>query len=140
MCRYAYKIYKPHYACFACHKTFKQPFHYESVSQKTSRGGYSHASKIVVGNDQPVCPECRQPMHHMGHEFKAPKQSNKKQWEKVKQLFFAGFTHHSCGCGGSGAYPQQLREIPEFIRQHRRQTVGQKLLEQFSNRASANSR
>jgi hypothetical protein len=139
MCRYAYKIYKPHYACFACRKAFKQPFQYESVTQKTAHGGYCYTSKIV-SNDQPTCPECRQPMHHMGHEFKAPKQNNKKQWKKVQQLFFAGFAHHSCGCGGSGAYPRQLREIPEFIRQHRSQNVGQKLLERFSKQTSANSR
>jgi tRNA(Ile2) C34 agmatinyltransferase TiaS len=33
---------------------------------------------------KPICPECHQPMHNMGKEFKPPKNRNIKAWRKVE--------------------------------------------------------
>ncbi len=134
MCRYAFKNYKRHYACFECRKTFKQPFRLEPVFEMTSRGVGYRAGQNLIPTGSVQCPQCKKPMHHMGHDFKAPKQSNLKQWEKVRQLAMAGFVYTSCGCGGPGERPRHLREVPEFLHQHQRLSEGQRLLELFSRR------
>ncbi len=131
MCRYAFKNYKNHYACFECRKAFKQPFLIEKMTQKIPQG-VARTTTRVIQHQTATCPQCHKPMNSMGFDFKAPKRSDKKQWEKVKQLFNAGFTYVSCGCDGPGTRPQHLREVSDFIRERRRLSVGQRLLEQFS--------
>lgn len=46
-----------------------------------------------------TCPSCRKPMEHMGVNFKAPRRTQKSQWEKVRRLIAANrrFTSH-CRC------------------------------------------
>ncbi len=124
MCRYAFKQYKQHFACFECRKTFKIPF------EVTRSEG-----QIVVNHPtSPVCPECKRPMHSMGLDFHAPKQNNIKQWRKIKVLFAAGWAFHSCGCG-SGQRPRLLSEVPAFLAQcSSAKTEGQRLLERFSSK------
>ncbi|OPH56910.1 hypothetical protein BC351_26195 [Paenibacillus ferrarius] len=103
MCRYAmYGPYKDIYACFKCRKVFKQTSARE-------------LDIIKIQNRHYKCPQCSESMKDMGHDFKAPKQNDLKQWMKVELLYNNGFTYHSCGCG-SGYRPAKLSEIEEFIR------------------------
>ncbi|WP_282935952.1 hypothetical protein [Paenibacillus sp. RC67] len=55
-------------------------------------------------------------MKNVGHDFKAPKQTDFKQWLKVELLYNSGFSYHSCGCGGPGYRPAKLSEVEEFIK------------------------
>jgi hypothetical protein len=134
MCRYGLKKYKDHYACFDCRKTFKQPFRLEPTFDMTSRGIVYKSGQNVLRLGSEQCPECKKTMHHIGHDFQAPKRSKVAQWEKVRQLVLAGFKFHSCGCGGPGERPRHLREVPEFLQQNRSLDEGQRLLETFSHR------
>jgi hypothetical protein len=134
MCRYAFKNYKLHYACFDCRKTFKQPFRLEPNFKITSRGKVQQTGGIIVPVGSEQCPECKKPMQQMGRDFKAPKQNNIKQWEKVRQLANAGFRYFSCGCDGPGTRPRHLREVPEFLHQNRQMSEGQRLLELFKRK------
>jgi hypothetical protein len=76
-----------------------------------------------------VCPECSYPMSAMGTAFRAPKQSNIKQWQKVKLLIGAGFNFTRY----SGPMPQQLEDVPAFLEKHRQMqlTPGERLLEKL---------
>lgn len=74
MCRYSDKNYKTSYACLK----------HRHVAQ------YPKDSK-------PLCPTCRQPMMHMGREFKAPKKNDLKAWKKLTDIAFPG-RFDSCGC------------------------------------------
>jgi len=67
-------------------------------------------------------------MADMGHDFRAPKHSDIKQWEKVRLLYAHGFTFHSCGCCGPGLRPEHLKEVWDFIEQEREKSVGERLL------------
>ncbi|MDF2660506.1 MAG: hypothetical protein K0Q94_3297 [Paenibacillus sp.] len=123
MCRYAmYGPYKDVYACFRCRKVFKQ----KSTSE---------LSPAEVQNRTYICPQCRETMKDMGHDFQAPKQQDKKQWEKVEILYRNGFTYHSCGCGGPGYRPAKLSEIAAFLDAHRQyRSEGERLLQKLSVR------
>jgi hypothetical protein len=73
-------------------------------------------------------------MSNMGMDFKAPKQNDGAQWEKVRILFENGFAFHSCGCGGPGLRPARLRDVPQFLYENTTRTEGQVLLEKFASR------
>ncbi|MBE1442430.1 putative RNA-binding Zn-ribbon protein involved in translation (DUF1610 family) [Paenibacillus sp. OAS669] len=104
MCRYGmYGPYKDIFACFACRKVFKQTSRYELNQPEAQNRHYN-------------CPQCGEVMKDMGHDFKAPRQNDLKQWLKVEQLYQHGFTYHSCGCGGPGYRPAKLSEVEKFIR------------------------
>jgi hypothetical protein len=47
-------------------------------------------------------------------KFKPPKQSDRKQWEKVEALVRHGFLFWSLG----EPYPETLREVPAFVARH----------------------
>lgn len=121
MCRYAYHIYKGHFACFACRKVFR---HAEHGDLKQSLPA---DQKLVV-----PCPECRAPMFDIGKDFKAPKQNNIRQWRKVDRLAARGVSFHSCGCGGSGPAPKRLSEVDSFFRE--REEERQRRLQQEKTR------
>jgi hypothetical protein len=70
-------------------------------------------------------------MADMGLDFKAPKKSAVKQWEKVRLLYEHGFTFHSCGCGGVGYRPRELREVYQFIESNRPKSEEEQLLERI---------
>jgi hypothetical protein len=104
MCRYGmYGPYKDIFACFTCRKVYKQ----------TSPNELTQEAYKQIAH---VCPQCRAPMHNMGHDFQAPKQTDIKQWKKVELLYQNGYTYHSCGCGGPGYRPSRLQEVPVFWR------------------------
>jgi ribosomal protein L34E len=131
MCRYGFKTYKQHYACFDCRKAFKAPLGEIDGVVVTPRGAFVRQKFKKQANPQPTCPECKQPMHNMGLDFKAPKKTDLEQWQKVRRLYAAGFTFASCGCGGPGERPRRLRELPEFLRRQQTRSLGEKLLEQW---------
>lgn len=107
MCRYAmYGPYKYIYACFNCRKVFKQTSEIE-------------LSNAEIQNRKFKCPQCSEIMRDMGHDFKAPKQDDFKQWLKVQILYNNGFTYHSCGCDGPGYRPAKLSEVQDFIKVHK---------------------
>ena len=119
MCRYAmYGPYKDIYACFDCRKSYKQRSAVELSEQD-------------VKNRKYLCPQCRKPMANMGHDFKAPKHSDIKQWKKVKILYQEGITYHSCGCGGPGYRPKSLREVNEFLDNRFEPNEGKRILKRI---------
>ena len=122
MCRYAHHIYKCHFACFRCRKMFRQP----------SLADLPETRRPATGEPRVVpCPECYGAMHNLGRDFKAPRQSDLKQWKKVEILLRHGFSYHSCGCG-PGPRPAALRDVPAFLAEHEPRSVGEKLLRRIS--------
>jgi DNA-directed RNA polymerase subunit RPC12/RpoP len=102
------------FACFSCRKAFKQ------------------SSSDEVGAN--VCPECSQPITMMDTAFRAPKQSNLKQWEKARLLIEAGFRFNKDG----GPKPRTLKDVPAFLEAHRltRRSPGERLLDDLKARKS----
>lgn len=109
MCRYAFSgPYKEKWACFKCRKSFKQ----------TERDEVAHPLPVTPqGEHLVLCPNCKNPMHDMGLDFRAPRQRDKEQWQVVEQLYKHGFTYASCGCG-PGFRPTNLREVKSFLKGH----------------------
>ena len=86
-------VYRKHYACFQCRKMFNLSW------------DQSHA-----------CPECREPMHNMGWDFKPPRKHDKNQWKKAILLYTKGVRWQSpvCGCQGPGHNFCTPREAKEY--------------------------
>jgi len=124
MCRYAmYGPYKDIYACFQCRKVFKQASDRELSNHDVQKRTYK-------------CPQCGGTMNDMGHDFKAPKLNDVKQWRKVELLYNNGFTYHSCGCGGPGYRPAKLSEVEQFLEHNKTfQSEGEELLEKLMVKA-----
>ncbi len=65
------------------------------------------------------CPECGSSAHNFGRHFKAPKKSNKKQWDKIRFLFEHGFRFQKIRVGSGHhdtvPYPETLEEAKEFV-------------------------
>lgn len=74
MCRYIHHDYKTSYACLK----------------------HRHVAQYPKGQT-PLCPTCREPMMHMGRDFKAPKKSDTKGWKKLRAIALPG-RFDSCGC------------------------------------------
>lgn len=140
MCRYALKTYKPHYVCFDCRKTFKQPV-FEDIMQKSEWHSYKQVyynpddekakqfrtdnpSLIKYFEEQYVnkkylCPDCRKEMYSIGLDFKAPKKEKIKQWEIVKSMYKVGNTFHTCGCDGPGYIPHNVKDYLVYLEKMR---------------------
>ena len=103
MCRYGI-TYKEHYACFSCRKMFRQPMRHEMAHP------IGREEKRIV-----ACPQCGQTMSNLGKDFKAPRQSDVKQWQKVQDLYANGYSFGSCGCVGPGPRPATLKEVKPFL-------------------------
>jgi DNA-directed RNA polymerase subunit RPC12/RpoP len=101
MCRYSITLYKPHYACFNCHKTFKRRLFRD----------------IKIGNSgfEAKCPQCGELMADMGLDFKSPKKDDLKKWEHLKNLYTVGITFHSCGCIGPAYIPNSKEKLIEYF-------------------------
>lgn len=102
MCRYAMTIYKPHYACFECRKTFKRllPIDIEGTTDFTIDA---------------KCPQCGNLMADMGLDFESPRKNDLKSWKHIKDLFKVGITFHSCGCGGWAYIPATNEKMLEYL-------------------------
>ncbi|MNI45398.1 hypothetical protein D3C73_998220 [compost metagenome] len=121
MCRYAiYGPYKDIFACFSCRKVFKQVSNLELSETENLNRLYK-------------CPQCNEIMKDMGHDFKAPRQDDRKQWTKVELLYNNGFSYHSCGCNGPGYRPVKFSEVEEFISRNKTfKSAGENLLQKLS--------
>lgn len=118
MCRYAQYTYKEHYACFSCRKVYRQPMRHE-MARPIGR----EDRRLVP------CPQCGMAMTNIGKDFKAPRQADVKQWQKVQELFASGYSFGSCGCSGPGPRPTTLREVGTFLAEQRRlQAESERLL------------
>ena len=104
MCRYAMTLYKPHYACFNCHKTFKRR------PKKDIKDGIESVYEAK-------CPQCGELMANMGLDFESPKMEDLKKWEHIKSLYSVGITFHSCGCSGPGYIPNSKEKLIEHFEQ-----------------------
>ena len=122
MCRYAESTYKEPFACFYCRKVFKQTSRWELPSHQQLKPG---ETRMVP------CPQCGAFMADMGHDSKAPKLGDVKQWEKVRILYENGFNFYSCGCCGPGMRPRELKEVHEFIESKRSKSEGELLLQKI---------
>ncbi|MEL7311371.1 MAG: hypothetical protein AAFN07_07670 [Pseudomonadota bacterium] len=91
--------YAAHYACLACRKSFKRTLDFSD---------YPDGWPTTM-----TCPQCGGPSLNFGRKFKPPRQSDRKQWEKVKALAEHGFWFHSSA--GTVEYPKTLQEVPEFL-------------------------
>lgn len=137
MCRYAFKTYKPHYVCFDCRKTFKQPviediviqngdwdsykqayIHYDSEKSKRFR----HENPKLIyrfeeqyRNKKYKCPECGNEMNNIGLDFKAPKKDKINEWAIIRSMYKLGNAFHTCGCDGPGYIPQKLTDYLMYL-------------------------
>ncbi len=133
MCRYAFKTYKSHFACFSCRKTFKQaPYtdllqqigkadYYEKLSRKpikqlTEKERSQLANIDKNYKDREIkCPECGNYMADLGLDFKSPKKTAVKEWKIIEELYTIGISFHSCGCQGIGYIPQNPKEYKLYL-------------------------
>jgi hypothetical protein len=122
MCRYAFSgPYKEKWACFSCRKSFKTAWALSPPSEWAPL-----KQKVQMAEDTPsqvLCPQCRQVMHNMGLDFKAPARTDIKQWRKVEILFYHGYDYSSCGCNGPGLRPARLKDVPDFLRAEEQHAV-----------------
>jgi hypothetical protein len=150
MCRYAFKDYKSHFACFDCRKTFKKT----SITDWTKQKGLDYAYKKLLRDwatknrkrteeevgttyekirdiyleDVATCPQCGGTMAAMGLDFKAPKNAATEEWEVLRVLYDHGFAFHGCGCSVGYAPPKKISGLSEFFREHGRISEGERLL------------
>ncbi len=102
MCRYAMMVYKGHYACFNCQKTFKR-----RILKDVDRDARTSV--------EARCPECGNMLADMGLDFKSPAKDDHKQWAHIRNLYTVGITFHSCGCSGPGYIPQDRKAIINYL-------------------------
>lgn len=95
-------IYKPHYACFECRKTFKRRLDYDIEG----------TTDFTI---EAKCPQCGNLTADMGLDFESPKKNDLKAWKHLKDLFTVGITFHSCGCGGSGYIPRTTEALIKYL-------------------------
>ncbi|SED50636.1 hypothetical protein SAMN04487765_0197 [Tenacibaculum sp. MAR_2010_89] len=105
MCRYGMTIYKSHYACFQCRKTFKRRL------EKDIYDGYNKYRE----QNPAKCPECGDLMANMGLDFESPKKKDIKSWEHMATLYEVGITFHSCGCSGPGYIPSNSNDLLRYF-------------------------
>lgn len=98
-------LYKSHFACFECQKTFKRRL------LKDIQGGISQLDEEVPAK----CPDCNVLMANMGFDFKAPKKNDNKAWGHLATLYGVGIAFHSCGCTGPGYVPRDKKELIEHF-------------------------
>jgi hypothetical protein len=157
MCRYAFKEYKPHFACFTCRKAFKKVAIKDYFSQRGL--GEAYEKLFHTGMDSKpyqtfverygtdceamsaeylaavgTCPHCSSEMAPMGLDFKAPSRDDNESWAIIQTLYEHGFAFKGCGCSVGYAPPSRLSGVAEFLRNHIKESDGQQLLQTISRR------
>ena len=105
--------YKMAFACLECCKSFKRGF-------STTKGF----------PEELPCPECGGPAYNFGRHFKAPKKTDKGQWQKIRFLFEHGFRFQKIYVyvgsrrHDTVPYPETLEEAKEFVVKYRRYAIG----------------
>ena len=87
-----------HRTCFHCRKVFSY-----------SGGGM-------------ICPQCGGTLHELGKNFKAPRRTDLKQWEKVERLWQHGVTFQP-GEHDLTRPPKRLNEVDAFLEAHDREKL-----------------
>jgi hypothetical protein len=103
MCRYAMSMYKSHYACFSCRKTFKRRLMWD----------INKSNKEI---SEAKCPQCAELMADMGLDFEAPKKNQIKEWNHIMTLYTVGIAFHSCGCTGPGYIPKDKENLINYFK------------------------
>ncbi|MTI29256.1 hypothetical protein [Xanthovirga aplysinae] len=141
MCRYAFKTYKIHFACFDCRKSFKKAPIEDLAIQNGDWEDYKEVfwnissgknKKLLKENPEKVeyltekyknrkekCPECGGLMADLGLDFKAPKKDKVKEWEIIRGLYRSGKTFYSCGCDGIGYVPKDKKAYKDYLIKNR---------------------
>ena len=95
--------YAMSFACLKCRKAFKR--HCDSLPK-------DYPSELP-------CLECKDVSYNLGRNFKPPKKSDIKQWEKVAYLVEHGFRFQKIrtepGSQDTVPYPKDLEESKEFV-------------------------
>jgi DNA-directed RNA polymerase subunit RPC12/RpoP len=98
--------YNMAFACLECHKSFKRAYNLDKECPETLR-----------------CPNCGGTAYNFGRHFKAPKKTDKKQWEKIHFLFEHGFRvqkiRTDSGHHDTVAYPEKLEEAKNFVAKYK---------------------
>lgn len=81
------------YGCFVCRKSFKRPQFSGAnncfMTSEQAIGQRMEAKHFEVAR-QYKCPDCGGQSHYMGADFKAPKQSDVREWQQVEQFIRSG--------------------------------------------------
>ncbi|WP_078952038.1 deoxyxylulose-5-phosphate synthase [Streptomyces sp. NRRL F-5755] len=85
---------KTSYVCLPCRASYKQPH----------PGRHDHAR---------ICPQCAEPLIHVGSAFAAPKKRDDAGWRVLSVLLNAGVRFHMGCCTGPGYRPRTLAEVRE---------------------------
>ena len=88
------------HACFTCNKSFKKSTEDRNIKHK--------------------CPECAGTIYEMGRSFKAPKKTDKQQWEKVRLLYAAGYRFFGNGSHNGDKLPDKLSDLEQFIKNNKK--------------------
>jgi hypothetical protein len=126
-------MYKSHFACFRCRKTFKQA-HYADLLKKIGKAGYfqklMHKSMDKFSDKERVqfeefdknfmsreikCPQCGGYMVDLGLDFRSPKQTAVKEWRIIEGLYTIGKSFYSCGCDGPGYIPNNPKDYEAYL-------------------------
>jgi len=141
MCRYAFKTYKIHFACFDCRKTLKKPpiedlaiqngdwkdyqnafWNYSSAKSNKFRKENPERTEFLTEkyqNRKEKCPDCGNQMADLGLDFKAPKKDKTKEWKIIKGLLKSGKAFYSCGCDGIGFVPKNKKKYKIYLLEKR---------------------
>ena len=94
--------YNMAFACLDCNKSFKREFNLSKECPMELK-----------------CPNCGGIAYNYGRHFKAPKKTDKKQWEKISFLHEHGFRFQKIRIGSGHhevvPYPETLEEAKEFV-------------------------
>lgn len=154
MCRYAFKSYKSHFACFTCRKAFKKAPLQDYVKHKGLEEAYARIARTAGSPEQRArverslgitlqqieemylqdvctCPECAQPMAAMGLDFKAPRHHDFEAWTIIRHLHEHGFAFQGCGCSVGYKPPSSMRELPAWLEAHVRKSDRERLLQEL---------
>ena len=81
------------YACFSCRKSFKRPRSagaFNRFMTSEQQRGQQNEARRTEGSREYKCPDCGGPAAYMGQDFKAPKKSDRKAWEKAQAFIQSG--------------------------------------------------
>ncbi|MCW8877835.1 MAG: hypothetical protein OQK04_06255 [Kangiellaceae bacterium] len=101
--------YNMAFACLDCCKSFKR-------------------ESNVTPSEFPLelkCPNCGSVAHSFGRHFKAPKATDKKQWDKIRFLFEHGFRFQKIRIGKNQThhdtvpYPETMEQAREFVMKYK---------------------
>lgn len=139
MCRYAYKTYKRHYACFDCRKSFKEAtpedlarnskdwadYNKAFIRWNSKKFAEAHPEKVeyleeTYRNRKFKCPECSEIMANLGLDFKAPKKDKVKEWKILRGLYKLGHSFSSCGCDGPGFIPKNKANYLAYLEKRKK--------------------